>query len=167
MQQFILDLGVKLGYGADFWNGDMAACQNYQLEPLGMTVDQLRTQHPTGLTFENGPMAFEKYEKIFTGKSPRLGGAPYLPQGKVALYNTSFEEAATARARMARTSESLTGTPELTDRYPLLLSDYNTSVNYTPPGSAMCLTCGRSTRTPCCTSILIPPPPEASRTATG
>ena len=32
---------------------------------------------------------------------------------------------------MERTPESLTGTPELTKKYPLILSDYHTSKSYT------------------------------------
>jgi hypothetical protein len=32
--EFWLDLGVNMGYGADFWDGDIEACMNYQLEPF-------------------------------------------------------------------------------------------------------------------------------------
>ena len=131
MQQFILDLGVKLGYGDLFWNGDMDACMNWQLEPLGMTIEELR-KHPTGIKYKSGKMVYEKYEKTFNLKSPRLSKAPFLPQGKVAIYNTSFEEAGFTPLPVWREPpESLTATPKLAEQYPLILSDYHTSVNYT------------------------------------
>ena len=70
---------------------------DWQLEPLGMTLEELRS-HRTGIRYEPaGKPAFEKYEKVFTTKSSRLNRAPFLAQGKVALYNTQFEEAGFAR----------------------------------------------------------------------
>ncbi len=130
MQEFFMDLAVRMGYGADFWNGSMAACQNYQLAPFDMTIDQLR-KHPTGIEYPPGDMVFEKYEKVFGNKSPRLSRAPYLPQGKVALYNTSFEaEGFSPLPEWREPPESITGTPGMTKTYPLILSDYHTSMNF-------------------------------------
>jgi anaerobic selenocysteine-containing dehydrogenase len=128
--EFILDLGVKMGYGVDFWNGSMVDCMNYQLEPLSMTIDDLR-KHPVGLRYEKTPPVYEKYAQVFSRKSQRLSGAPFLPQGKVAIYNTSFEEAGfNPLPEWTEPPESLTGTPELTEKYPLLFSDYHTSNVY-------------------------------------
>ena len=62
MYEFWLDLGVRMGYGDDFWNGSMEECMNDQLAPLGMTIDELRT-HPTGIVYPMKPMVYEKYEK--------------------------------------------------------------------------------------------------------
>ena len=42
MYEFWLDLGVRMGYGGDFWNGSTEACMNEQLGPLGITIDELR-----------------------------------------------------------------------------------------------------------------------------
>ncbi len=39
--EFLLQLGTKLGMGADFWDGDLKAALNWQLEPLKLTVDDL------------------------------------------------------------------------------------------------------------------------------
>ena len=91
MYEFWLDLGVRMGYGADFWNGSMEECMNEQLAPLGMTIDELRA-HPTGIVYPMKPMVYEKYEQIFSTQSPLLSKRPFLPQGKVAIYNTTFEE---------------------------------------------------------------------------
>ena len=88
--QFFLDLGVKLGYGADFWHGDMKEAMNDQLQPFGLTIDQLK-ERPTGISpRERVPKTYENYRQVFSRKSPRLSGAPFLPQGKVALYNETF-----------------------------------------------------------------------------
>jgi anaerobic selenocysteine-containing dehydrogenase len=129
--EFILDLGVAMGYAADFWGGSMVASMNDQLQPFRMTIDDLR-KHPTGITYEPLPRTYENYEKAFQRKSPRLSGAPFLPQGKVAIYNTTFEQAGfNPLPEWREPPEGITGTPALTARYPLILSDYHTSKNYT------------------------------------
>ena len=129
--EFLCDLGVKMGYGADFWGGSMVASMNDQLKPLGMTIDELR-KHPTGIKYEMIPRKYENYETVFKRKSPRISGAPFLPQGKVAIYNTSFKEAGyNPLPEWKEPPESITGTPELTKKYPLILSDYHTSSVYT------------------------------------
>ena len=129
--EFFLDLGVAMGYGDDFWGGSMTVAMNDQLGPFGMTIDELR-KHPTGIAYKPLPRTYENYEKAFQRKSPRLSGAPFLPHGKVEIYNTSFEEEGFSPLPVWREPpESLTATPEITDKYPLILSDYHTSKNYT------------------------------------
>jgi anaerobic selenocysteine-containing dehydrogenase len=129
--EFLCDLGVQMGYGADFWGGSMEASMNDQLKPLGMTIDELR-KHPTGIKYEMLPRKYENYETVFKRKSPRISKAPFLPQGKVAIYNTSFKEAGyNPLPKWKEPPESITGTPELTKKYPLILSDYHTSNVYT------------------------------------
>jgi len=128
--EFWLDLGVKMGYGEDFWNGDINACMDWLLEPLEMTLEELRS-HPTGVSFPGNPPQYERYEQFFNTKSTRLDAAPYLPQGKVALYNTTFEGLGfNPLPEWREPPESLTGTPELTEKYPLFMSDYHTSKAY-------------------------------------
>jgi anaerobic selenocysteine-containing dehydrogenase len=130
MYEFWIDLGVRMGYGNDFWGGSLEACQNDQLAPLGMTIDELRT-HPTGLVYPLKPMVYEKYKQTFASKSPRLSKAPYLPQGKVALYNTTFAEHGFDPMPVWRElPEGPTATPELLADYPLVFSDYHTSKVY-------------------------------------
>jgi len=128
--QFILDLAVAMDYGDDFWNGDIERVMNEQLAPYGLTHEELR-KYPTGLFYDSLPCRYENFEKAFTKKSPRLSRAPYLPQGKVALYNTSFEEAGfNPLPEWREPPESLSGTPELAGKYPLALSDYHSSSCY-------------------------------------
>jgi anaerobic selenocysteine-containing dehydrogenase len=128
--EFWLDLGVKMGYGEDFWHGSIEDCMNYQLENFGMTMDELRT-YPHGIMYEPKPMVYEKYEKIFYTPSPRISKAPFLPEGKVAVYNTSFEENGfNPLPEWVEPPESPTGTPELLAEYPLVFFDTHTSVTY-------------------------------------
>ena len=110
----------------------MTECMNYQLEPMKITIDDLR-KHPTGIKSEESTEPrYEKYESVFKMPSRRLSGAPYLPQGKVAIYNTTFEEVGfNPLPEWREAPESITGTPELTKKYPLILSDYHTSKVYT------------------------------------
>jgi anaerobic selenocysteine-containing dehydrogenase len=129
--EFWLDLGVKMGYGDDFWQGNIEECMNYQLENFGMTYEELK-KYPTGVTYQQKPMVYEKYEKIFATPSPRLSKAPYLPQGKVAIYNTNFEENGfNPLPEWVEPPESTTGTPEMLTKYPLIFTDTHNSKAYT------------------------------------
>jgi anaerobic selenocysteine-containing dehydrogenase len=128
--EFWLDLGVRMGYGEDFWHGNIEECMNYQLENFAMTMEELRS-YPTGIVYEPKPMVYEKYEQIFATPSPRISKAPYLPQGKVAIYNTSFEDNGfNPLPEWVEPPESPTGTPELLDKYPLVFFDTHTSDVY-------------------------------------
>jgi anaerobic selenocysteine-containing dehydrogenase len=128
--QFWLDLAVRMGYGDEFWNGSMEDCMNYQLENFGMTIDELRS-HPTGIVFGMKPEVYEKYDQIFSTASPQLDSAPYLPQGKVAIYNTTFEKYGfNPLPEWVEPPESPTATPELLSKYPLIFFDTHTSDVY-------------------------------------
>ena len=127
---FFLELGVAMGYGEDFWDGSMAKAMDDQLEPLGLTMDELRSI-PGGIPFKSMPKMYEKYKASFSRKSQRLNGEPFLPQGKIAIYNTTFETAGfNPLPEWREPPESISGTPELLPDYPLILSDYHTSKNY-------------------------------------
>jgi anaerobic selenocysteine-containing dehydrogenase len=129
--EFWLDFGVRMGYGKDFWNGSIEECTNYQLENFGITMEELRA-HPKGITYKPKPIVYEKYEKIFSTPSSRLSRAPYLPQRKVAIYNTTFEENGfNPLPEWVEPPESPTGTPELLKKYPLTFFDTHTSDVYT------------------------------------
>ena len=128
--QFWLDLGVAAGYGDQFWHGDMTACMNYQLENFGMTIDQLR-EYPSGIVYEPAKPEYEKYARIFASPSPRLSHEPYLPQGKVAIYNTTFEaNGFNPLPEWVAPPEGPERSPELLERYPLVFFDTHTSDAY-------------------------------------
>jgi anaerobic selenocysteine-containing dehydrogenase len=128
--EFFLDLANAIGYGEDFWNGNIDAAMDDQLEPLGMDMAELK-QKQTGVMYPPVPPVYEKFDAVFNRRSASLDRGPYLPQGKVALYNTTFEKAGfTPLPEWREPPESLSATPELTDKYPLILSDYHTSKNF-------------------------------------
>ena len=63
--------------------------------------------------------------------STRLSRAPFLPQGRVAIYNTTFEENGfNPLPEWREPPESPTATPELLKDYPLVFSDFHTSKVY-------------------------------------
>jgi len=129
--EFFLDLGVALGYGEDFWQGDLPTAMNDMLSPFGVTIDAL-AEKPNGIVYQSLPRTYENYEKFFSRKSPRFSGAPFLPHGKVEIYNETFEAAGfSPLPRWHEPPESVTGTPEIAEKYPLILSDYHTSKNFT------------------------------------
>ena len=130
--QFFLDLATAMGYGEDFWNGDVDALENFRLQPYGLTVEDLR-KNPSGIKLPSSPAAprYEKYTEVFARQAARVSGGPYLPQGKAALYNTTFEALGyTPMPVWREVPEGLTATPELAEKYPLILSDYHTSKNF-------------------------------------
>ena len=134
--EFWIDLAVKMGYGKEFWNGSIEEAMNDQVSPLGLTMEELR-KFPTGtyINKSDGAQApkptYENYEKAFSTPSPRLSKEPILPQGKVALYSTTLEKYGYhALPQWVEPPESITGTPELLEKYPLLLSDFHTSKAY-------------------------------------
>jgi anaerobic selenocysteine-containing dehydrogenase len=109
----------------------MVVSMNDQLTPFHMTIDDLR-QYPTGIKYKNSPRTYENYQEIFLIKSPSLSGKPFLPHGKVEIYNTTLEEEGfNPLPEWREPPESITGTPGLVKDYPLILSDYHTSKLYT------------------------------------
>jgi anaerobic selenocysteine-containing dehydrogenase len=140
--RFYLDLAVRMGYGEHFWQGDMDAFMDEALAHYGITAVQLR-QNPDGVFVQPpappagaasaagtiaaapaqpapGPQ-FRRYAALFKD----------LPHGKVQCYN----EAIGGRENCDRSGtlpflpayqgppEGLAETPELTEDYPLILSD--------------------------------------------
>ncbi len=128
--EFWIDLGVRMGYGGDFWNGSLDECLKDQLAPLNLTMEELR-RNPTGIVLPSAPRQYEKYARIFSRPSTRFSREPYLPQGKVAIYNTTLEKHGfNPLPEWVEPPESSTGTPDLVKKYPLILSDFHTSKVY-------------------------------------
>ena len=125
--EFWIELAVKMGYGREFWNGSVTECMNDQLSPLGITIDELRKKPAGGIVYEMKPPVYEKYKQVFNSPSTRLGKAPFLPQGKVAIYNTTFESVGVnPMPEWKEPPESYGRTPELAKKYPLTFSDFHT-----------------------------------------
>ena len=122
--QFYLDLAVRMGYGADFWNGDMDACLNEQLSLSGIKLEDLR-KSPRGIfikrTTPPPEPEYRRYSTLFKN----------LPHGKVQCYNEFIggkdNNDLTGKLPFLPTyqgpPEGIIQTPELAREYPLILSD--------------------------------------------
>ena len=124
--QFYLDMACAAGYADDFWNGDMDACLNEQLEGSGVTLEQLRSE-PQGVFIPRDPDAkpkeavYRNYEKLFAE----------LPHNKVQCYNeyiggkvNNLDGETLDHLPIYRGApESVDTTPELLGEYPLVFSD--------------------------------------------
>ena len=121
--QFYLDLAVACGYGDDFWNGDMEACLAEQLEPSGITAEELRNS-PRGIFVKRTEPAepvYRRYAKLFAK----------LPHGKVQCYNeyiggklNAYETGTLPYLPTYKgPPEGIAETPELAKEYPLIISD--------------------------------------------
>ena len=123
--QIYLDLAVKMGYGDDFWNGDMDACLAELLEPSGITLEELRNS-PRGIFVKRtaprpAEPEYRQYAKLFEG----------LPHGKLPCYNeyqggksNNYETGTLPYLPIYKgPPEGIAETPELTEEYPLAISD--------------------------------------------
>lgn len=78
----VFDLACRLGMRDKFFGGSIETGWNYQLAPLGITVDDLRA-HPEGLDFRQ-PFSYEKYARA--GPDGKMRGFP-TGSGVVELYS--------------------------------------------------------------------------------
>jgi anaerobic selenocysteine-containing dehydrogenase len=109
--RIVFDLAVRLGLGEHFWNGDIDAAFRHQLEPSGITLEQLRA-NPAGVRV---PLTtrYRKYEDsgfATPSRKVEIWSATLASHGYPAL--PDFEE-----PRMSPRSR-----PDLADRYPLVLT---------------------------------------------
>lgn len=113
----VFDLACRLGYGADFWNGDIDAAYRHRLAPSGVILEALR-RNPAGVRV---PLEtrHRKYAER-TGDAPR-GFA--TPSGKVEFYSEVLLEQ--GYPPLPDHEEPLVGPrsrPDLAARYPLILT---------------------------------------------
>lgn len=123
--QYYLDLAVKMGYGADFWDGDIDKMLNEQLDGSGVTLEELREKGYVFKERTDGAKptepAYQDYEKMFAN----------LPGGKVQCVNEwiggkpDVLDIGTIECLPVYKGapESLDGTPDLAEEYPLVISD--------------------------------------------
>lgn len=123
--QFYCDLAVKMGWEADFWDGDFDGCLREQLEGSGFELEELREKGYVFVERTDGAKAsepeYQNYEKLFKG----------LPNGKVQLYNELIggkpnnreDGELTFLPEYVGPPEGLSETPELADEYPLIFTD--------------------------------------------
>lgn len=124
--QYYLDLAERMGYGDDFWNGDMDACLREQLDGSGISLEELRDAND-GIFVErtDGATAtepkYQDYETMFAE----------LPHGKVQCYNEWIGGKPNADETgelpylpvFHGPTETIAGTPDIAKEYPLAITD--------------------------------------------
>jgi anaerobic selenocysteine-containing dehydrogenase len=80
----IFELAKRLGFGEQFWNGDVEAGYAYELQPSGVTLEQLK-HSPGGISLPKEP-TYEKHAKDSSPRPPltkgERGGSPTTSAGK-------------------------------------------------------------------------------------
>lgn len=117
--EILFDLATRLGLGGHFFDGDTEAALNHQLEPAGITVQQLRA-HPLGMRVE----AHTRYEKHaeLDAKTGQPRGFP-TPTRKVEIYATRFARAGYSPLPVPQEPpEPRSSRPEAAEGFPLVLT---------------------------------------------
>jgi len=137
--QVIFDLATRLGLGEHFWDGDIDAAWRHQLEPSGITLEQLRDD-PGGVRL---PLAtrYSKYEASANGQASSAtdddvvaDGDPVstngqrptgfaTPSGLVELYSeTLLDHGYPALPTFDEPATSPRSRPDLAEAFPLVLT---------------------------------------------
>ncbi len=115
--QIVFDLACRLGFGANFWNGDIEAGYRYQLAPSGLSLDALREQ-PGGVRV---PLEtrYRKYMEMEGGVARGFK----TPTRKIELYSqTMLEHGYPPLPEFEEPRMSPTSRPDLVERFPLILT---------------------------------------------
>lgn len=115
--EIVFDLACRLGLGAHFWDGDIEAAYRYQLQPSGVSLEELR-ENPGGV---RAPLQvrYRKFAELKDG----------IPQGfatptrKVELYSqTLLEHGYSPLPDYEEPLMSPFSRPDLIERFPLILT---------------------------------------------
>ncbi|MEU8778723.1 molybdopterin-dependent oxidoreductase [Streptomyces sp. NPDC048606] len=87
--EVVFDLACRLGMGGDFFDGDVEAAWNRQLDPLGLTVEELR-RRPGGVRVPR-ERVHRKYAEPVTGRADGVAGFA-TPTRRVELYSERLLE---------------------------------------------------------------------------
>ena len=123
--RFYCDLASRMGMGEDFWGGDLDNLLRAQLEPTGISLEELREKGYVFVERTDGAQPTEpeyrNYAKLFEK----------LPNGKVQCYNEIIGGMPNNRDDgtlefmpiYVGPPEGIAETPELAEEYPLIFSD--------------------------------------------
>jgi anaerobic selenocysteine-containing dehydrogenase len=117
----IFDLACRLGFGEQFFGGNIETAWRHQLDPSGLTLTQLRA-NPVGIKVD-----LETHHKKYTGLDPSNGKPRGFatPSRKLELYSARFAAAGYDPLPCHNEpAESPIGTPELARDYPLVLTSF-------------------------------------------
>jgi len=120
----VFDLAVRLGLGAQFWQGDIDAAYREQLAPTGVTLEQLRAA-PDGVRLLL-QTRHAKHAELDADGTPR-GFA--TPSRRIELYSQVFlDHGHTPLPDFAEPPMGPVARPDLALRFPLILTSAKSSV---------------------------------------
>ena len=115
----MFELAKRMGFGDDFWDGDVEAARSYQLEPTGVTLEEVKA-HPGGVTLEN-PRRYRKYADT-DGEGRPKGFSN--PSGRVEIYSHRLaEHGFPPLPEYVEPALSPLSQPDLAAEYPLVLTN--------------------------------------------
>ena len=115
----IFELAKRLGFGHEFWNGDIEAAYAHELAPSGISLEQLKNT-PGGISQPLSP-TYEKHSTI--NNAGRTRGFA-TPSKKVELYCHTFAaHGYPAMPEYIEPAMSPVSQPEIAASYPLVLTN--------------------------------------------
>jgi anaerobic selenocysteine-containing dehydrogenase len=115
--RIIFDLACRLGFGDQFWEGDIEAAYRHQLAPSGVSLEELREQ-PAGIQV-SVETQYQKFSQVTDG-IPRGFNTPTR---KVELYSeTLLEGGYPPLPEYAEPLVSPLSRPDLIEAFPLILT---------------------------------------------
>jgi anaerobic selenocysteine-containing dehydrogenase len=113
----VFDLACRLGLGAYFWEGDIAAAYRHRLQPSGIALEALR-EHPEGVRV---PLQTH-YRKFANPTDGAPRGFP-TPTRKIELYSETFlRHGYPPLPEYEEPLVSPAARPDLAERFPLILT---------------------------------------------
>lgn len=120
--EIIFDLAVRLGFGDQFWSGDLEAAFRHELEPSGISLEELQDQ-PTGIQSKPGLASPAGYSYARDAKPGQRAGFN-TPTRKVEVFASPFaEHGQDPLPRYVLPYWSAERDPELAAAYPLVLTN--------------------------------------------
>lgn len=115
--EIVFALAQALGLGEHFWNGDIDAAYRYQLEPSGVTLEQLQRE-PAGVDLSLTTQ-HEKFAETVNGHARGFR----TPSGKIELYSETLLEHGEPPLPTHQTPPVSPGSkPDWATKYPLVLT---------------------------------------------
>lgn len=115
--QIIFDLACRLGFGSEFWDGDIDAAYRHQLAPSGVTLEALR-ETPAGVRVQ-----LQTRHQKYAERTDNVPRGFNTPSRKVEFYSEIFLDH--GHPPLPDYEEPLVGPhsrPDLGSRYPLILT---------------------------------------------
>jgi anaerobic selenocysteine-containing dehydrogenase len=115
--EIIFDLACRLGFGAQFWDGDIQAAYRHQLGPSGLSLEMLR-ERPGGIRVHQ----MTRYRK-FAEHSDGVPRGFYTSTRKIELYSEKMlEHGYPPLPEFEEPLMSPLSRPDLAEQYPLILT---------------------------------------------